>query len=98
MLTVSVVYLLFRRFRTPVREFSVPSDYLLLFLLFCTLVTGDIISWGNSWSPDGFVITKQDLGQYLSSLLSSRSTILARCCPVRITRRRHCTCCWQTCS
>ncbi len=67
-LTISIMYFLFRRFRAPVREFSVPSDYLLLFLIFSALVTGDIISWGNSWSPDGFVITKQDLGQYLSSL------------------------------
>jgi nitrate reductase gamma subunit len=68
-LTISILYLLFRRFRTPVREFSVPSDYLLLFLLFCIFLTGDVISWGNSWSPDGFVITKQDLGLYLSSLV-----------------------------
>jgi nitrate reductase gamma subunit len=68
-LTVSLVYLLFRRFRAPVREFSVPSDYLLLFLIFCLFLTGDVISWGNSWSPDGFVITKQDLGTYLSSLV-----------------------------
>lgn len=68
-LTVSLVYLLFRRFRAPVREFSVPSDYLLLFLLFCLFITGDVISWGNSWSPDGFVITKQDLGAYLSGLI-----------------------------
>ncbi|MBI5252124.1 MAG: respiratory nitrate reductase subunit gamma [Desulfomonile tiedjei] len=68
-LTVSLLYLLFRRFRTPVREFSVPSDYLLLFLIFCLFLTGDVISWGNSWSPDGFVITKQDLGAYLSSLI-----------------------------
>ncbi len=68
-LTVSVLYLLFRRFRSPVREFSVPSDYLLLFLLFLIFVTGDIISWGNSWSSDGFVITKQDFGWYLSNLV-----------------------------
>jgi nitrate reductase gamma subunit len=68
-MTVSLLYLLFRRFRAPVREFSVPSDYLLLFLLFCIFLTGDIISWGNSWSPDGFVITKQDLGLYLNSLV-----------------------------
>ncbi len=67
-LTISVVYFLFRRFRTPVRELSVPADYLMLFLLFCILLTGDVISWGNSWSPDGFVITKQDLGSYLSGL------------------------------
>ncbi len=69
-LTLAVVYFLFRRFRSPVREVSVPADYLLLFLIFCVFVTGDIISWGNSWSPDGFVISKQDFRQYLSSLLS----------------------------
>ena len=69
MLTVSIVYFLLRRFRTPVRELSVPADYLLLFLLFCIFITGDVISWGNSWSPDGFVITKQDLGAYLSGLV-----------------------------
>ena len=68
-LTVSLLYLLFRRFKAPVREFSVPSDYLLLFLIFCLFLTGDVISWGNSWSPDGFVITKQDLGTYLNGLV-----------------------------
>ncbi len=68
-LTVSVVYFLLRRFRTPVRDLSVPADYLILCLLFCIFLTGDVISWGNSWSPDGFVITKQDLGSYLSGLV-----------------------------
>ncbi len=68
-LTLSVVYFLLRRFRTPVRELSIPADYLILSLLFCIFLTGDVISWGNSWSPDGFVITKQDLGSYLSSLV-----------------------------
>jgi nitrate reductase gamma subunit len=43
-------------------------DYLLLFLLFLLIVSGGIISWGNSWSQDGFVITKQDFGAYLDSL------------------------------
>jgi nitrate reductase gamma subunit len=69
-ITVSVVYLLFRRFRSPVREVSVPSDYLLLFLLFCIVITGDTISWGNSWTESGFVMTKQDFGKYLESLLN----------------------------
>jgi nitrate reductase gamma subunit len=47
----------------------VPSDYLLLFLLLCIVVSGGIISWGNSWSEDGFVMTKQDFGLYLDSLI-----------------------------
>jgi nitrate reductase gamma subunit len=68
-LTISVAYLLFRRFRSPVREFSVPSDYILLALLFLLFVTGDVISWANSWSESGFVLTKQDFGAYLSGLV-----------------------------
>ncbi len=67
-LTLSVLYFLVRRFRSPVREVSVPQDFLLLLLLFCVFLTGDVISWGNSWSDDGFVMTKQDFGLYLESL------------------------------
>lgn len=69
-LTISVLYFLFRRFLSPLRELSVPSDYLLLFLLFALLATGDIISWGNSWSESGFGLTKQDFGAYLQGLFS----------------------------
>jgi nitrate reductase gamma subunit len=67
--TVSLVYFLFRRFRGPVREVSVPGDFLILFLLICAAVSGDIISWGNSWTDSGFVLSKQELGEYLSSLV-----------------------------
>jgi nitrate reductase gamma subunit len=67
--TVSVLYFLFRRFRTPVRDVSVPADYLLLFLLFCLVISGDIVSWGNSWTADGFVMTKADFSAYVGSLL-----------------------------
>lgn len=67
--TLSCLYFLFRRFKTPVRDISVPADYLLLFLLFAVFMSGDIISWGNSWNSEGFVITKQDFGAYLESLV-----------------------------
>jgi nitrate reductase gamma subunit len=69
MITVCLLYFLFRRFSTPIRELSVPADYLILFLLICIAVSGDIISWGNSWTEDGFVMTKQDFGAYLNSLI-----------------------------
>ncbi|MBI4965138.1 MAG: respiratory nitrate reductase subunit gamma [Desulfomonile tiedjei] len=67
-ITVSLLYLLFRRFRSPVREVSIPADYLLLVLLLAIAVSGDIISWGNSWTDSGFVMTKKDFGLYLESL------------------------------
>lgn len=69
-LTVAVLYFLFRRFLGPLRELSVPGDYLLLFLLFALMVSGDVISWGNSRSENGFGLAKQDLGLYLQSLLT----------------------------
>jgi len=70
LLTISVLYFLFRRFLSPLRELSVPADYLLLFLILCLLVSGDVISWGNSWSESGFGLTKQDFGMYLQNLLT----------------------------
>lgn len=68
-LTLCLLYFLFRRFRTPVREVTVPADYLILFLLLCVAVSGDIISWGNSWTDSGFVMTKKDFAGYLGSLI-----------------------------
>ena len=67
--TVAILYFLIRRFASPLREISVPADYLLLFLLFCVAMSGDIISWANSWSESGFVFTKQDFGAYLNGLV-----------------------------
>lgn len=67
--TVCLLYLLFRRFMGPVREVSVPADYFLLLLLLSIAITGDMISWGNSWSENGFVMTKKDFGAYLDSLI-----------------------------
>ncbi len=52
----------FSEIQSAVREFSVPSDYLLLFLIFCLFLTGDVISWATRGVLTGFVITKQDLG------------------------------------
>jgi len=70
LLTLSVLYFLFRRFRSPLRDLSIPADYLLLFLIFCLFLSGDIISWGNSWSENGFGLTKKEFGQYLHNLFT----------------------------
>jgi nitrate reductase gamma subunit len=68
-LTICLLYFLFRRFVGPLREVSVAGDYLLLVLLLGIVISGDIISWGNSWSESGFVMTKKDFGLYLDSLI-----------------------------
>jgi nitrate reductase gamma subunit len=67
--TVSLLYFLLRRFRGPVRDISVFGDYLLLLLLLFTFLTGDTISWANSWNENGFVLGKAEFGQYLQGLL-----------------------------
>jgi len=66
--TLPVLYFIGRRFRSPVRELSTPADYLLLLLLLFLFLFGDMMSWGNSWSAHGFVMTKQDFGKYFDGL------------------------------
>ena len=67
--TVPLMYFLGRRLRSPQRDISVFSDYLLLLLLLFLFLFGDMISWGNSWSAHGFVMTKQDFAKYFDGLL-----------------------------
>lgn len=69
MVTIPTFYFLGRRFKTPVREISNPGDYLLLLLLLFTFLFGDLMSWGNSWTAHGFVMTKADFSLYFDSLL-----------------------------
>lgn len=67
--TLPLFYFLFRRFRSPNREITVPADYLLLILILFLALFGDMMSWGNSWTANGFVMTKQDFAQYFKGLL-----------------------------
>lgn len=66
--TLPLFYFLFRRFKSPNREISVPADYLLIILLLFLCLFGDLMSWGNSWTANGFVMTKQDFSQYFNGL------------------------------
>jgi nitrate reductase gamma subunit len=67
--TLPLIYFLARRLRSPQRDISVFSDYLLLLLLLFLFLFGDMMSWGNSWSPHGFVMTKQDFAKYFNGLV-----------------------------
>jgi nitrate reductase gamma subunit len=72
MVTLPVFYFIGRRFKGTVREISTPGDYLLLLLLLFTFLLGDLMSWGNSWTTQGFVMTKADFAQYFDGLLRFR--------------------------
>lgn len=67
--TVPLFYFLFRRFRSPNREITVPADYLLLFLIIFLCLFGDLMSWGNSWTANGFIMTKLDFSKYFDGLV-----------------------------
>lgn len=67
--TLPLFYFLFRRFKSPNREISVPADYLLLILIIFLSLFGDLMSWGNSWTANGFVMTKQDFSLYFNGLV-----------------------------
>jgi nitrate reductase gamma subunit len=66
--TVPLFYFFIRRFKTPNREISVPADYILLLLVIFLALFGDLMSWGNSWTATGFVITKQGFANYFRVL------------------------------
>jgi nitrate reductase gamma subunit len=68
MVTLPTFYFILRRLRSPEREISTPGDFLLLLLLLFLFLLGDLMSWGNSWTPNGFVMTKADFALYFEGL------------------------------
>lgn len=68
--TLPLFYFLFRRFKTPIRELTVPADFLLLILVIFLALFGDMISWGNSWTANGFILKKADFAVYFQHLAS----------------------------
>jgi len=66
---ISLLFFLFRRFASPVRQFSVPEDYLILILLFLTAVFGSQMDWARTWYDYG-ELTVDSYRPYLSSLIA----------------------------
>jgi len=67
-LSITLLFFLFRRFVSPVRELSIPEDYYLIILLFLTVVFGSEMDWARNWY--GYEeLSVQDYRQYFSSLL-----------------------------
>jgi nitrate reductase gamma subunit len=70
-LSLALLYLLFRRFLSPVKDLSVPEDYYLLILLFLTVIFGSQLDWARAWYGYG-EMGVDEYRNYLSSLLYLR--------------------------
>jgi nitrate reductase gamma subunit len=67
-LGIALLYFLFRRFLSPLRELSVPEDYYLLILLFLVVLFGSEMDWARRWYYYE-EMTVEDYRTYLMSLL-----------------------------
>lgn len=67
-LSVALLFFLFRRFHSPYRELSVPEDYHLLILLFLTVLFGSEMDWARRWYEYGGMMVG-DYRDYLTSLV-----------------------------
>jgi nitrate reductase gamma subunit len=73
-LAVCLLSFLFRRFKSPVRELSVPEDYYLLILLFLAVVFGSEMDWARRWYGYG-ELTVHDYRAYLTSIFLLRPAV-----------------------
>jgi nitrate reductase gamma subunit len=67
-LLLCLLFFLFRRFKSPYRELSVPEDYYLLILLFLAVLFGSQMDWARRWYEYGGM-TVENYRDYLLSLL-----------------------------
>jgi len=70
-LAVCLLFFLFRRFLSPVKELSVPEDYYLLILLFLIVIFGSEMDWARRiyFYEE---LTVEDYREYFISLLAFR--------------------------
>lgn len=76
LLSIALLFFLFRRFISPYRELSVPEDYYLLVLLFLTVLFGGQMDWARTWYSYG-ELGVQDYREYLLSLLYLKPAVPA---------------------
>lgn len=72
---ISVLYFLFRRFKSPWREISVPEDFFILLLLFITSVIGSHLHMGERYGMAEFGVNADLYREYFSSLVAFKPVI-----------------------
>ncbi|HOO71654.1 MAG TPA: respiratory nitrate reductase subunit gamma [Spirochaetota bacterium] len=74
-LIVATLYFLFRRFRSPWREISVPEDFLLLLTLFVAMLFGSHMHLAARYGIAGFDIPLEDYRAYLWGLVTLKPVL-----------------------
>ena len=82
-LAICLLYFLFRRFASPVRDLSVPEDYYLLILLFLTVIFGAEMDWARNWYGYG-ELNVDHYRQYLWSVVTLKPEL-----PYEVTVTGH---------
>lgn len=75
LLIISSIYFLFRRFKSPYRELSVPEDFILLVWLWITASLGSHLNLATLYSSHGFDIPVEAYRSYLGSLIRFRPAL-----------------------
>jgi len=82
-MAIALLYFLFRRFSSPIRDLSVPEDYYLLILLFLIVIFGSEMDWARRWYGYEEMVV-EDYQAYLWSLLKMQPDL-----PVAVTDSGH---------
>ncbi len=77
LLVLSLLYFLFRRFRSPYRELSVPEDFILILGLLVTAFFGAHMNLARLYSSYGFDIPLEAYRTYLGSMIRFQPTVPA---------------------
>jgi nitrate reductase gamma subunit len=73
-LSLCLLFFLFRRFSSPVKELSVPEDYYLLILLFLAVIFGSELDWARRWYGFDSIIV-DDYRLYLMNLVTFKPVV-----------------------
>ena len=77
LLMLALTYFLFRRFRSPYRELSVPEDFILILGLLVTSFFGSHMNLATLYSSYGFDIPLEAYRTYLGSMIRFQPTVPA---------------------
>ena len=83
-LLISTLYFLFRRFRSPYREISVPEDYILLLILFLSMIFGFILHMADKFGVGALHVPVEEYRNYFASMMAFKPVL-----PIMVSQSAH---------